>query len=184
MLHPLAPVQSAMLRVRDGGEEVSFLGLFDTGNPAVRPRPFGLAERAAIFSRAMAGQPWWSKAGRLFGRTAGGIRTNLTARLETLAARHAGLTRPHSKLRALQVREAHATAMDAYVPRPSDVPVLLFKTTALDDKFEVMADYGWGGMTPDLEVIEVPGDHLTMFSPEYASRLAREVGTRLGAIRS
>lgn len=56
-------------------------------------------------------------------------------------------------LRALQGREAHAAAMDAYQPRPIDAPRVLFKTAALNDEFETIPGHGWSNLTPDFEVI-------------------------------
>jgi thioesterase domain-containing protein len=109
----------------------------------------------------------------------GGIRVHLQVRGELLLVRRAGITRPHGRIRALQVREAHAAAMDAYRPPPLDVPLVLFKTAAVDDKFEIPADYGWDGLAAGLEIVDVPGEHLTMFSPQHVPVLAREMDARL-----
>jgi thioesterase domain-containing protein len=166
-------------RLRREGEQVEFLGLFDTDNPACGRRKYPLAERVNVYWRSLAGRPGWVKAGRLLARVAGGVRVHLQIRAELLAVRHGGPGRPHGKLRALQVREAHAAAMDAYRPAPLDVPLVLFKRSTVDDKFELPADYGWGGLCSGLEIVEVPGEHLTLFSPENAPRLARELEARL-----
>ena len=173
-------VYEMAVRLRQAGEEVAFLGLFDTENPAVERRKYRLAERAKVHWSALRGLPLWRKAVRLIARLGGGIRTHLQIRGELFLVRHAGLTRPHGRIRALQVREAHAAAMDAYRPPPLDVPLVLFKTAAVDDKFEIPPDYGWSGLAPALDIVEVPGEHLTMFSPRHAPVLAREVDARLG----
>jgi amino acid adenylation domain-containing protein len=167
------------VQLRRAGERISFLGLFDTENPATPWRKYPLAERAATFWRSLDSQPPLARPGLLLGRIFGGLRTHLQVRAELLAVRHAGPGRPHGRLRALHVREAHAAAMDAYRPAPLDVPLLLFRTAAVDDKFEVAPDYGWGGLTPALEILDVPGEHLTMFDPEHAPALAREISNRL-----
>lgn len=174
-------VYEMAVQLRRAGEEVAFLGLFDTENPALERRRYRLAERAKVRWAALAGPSFWRKAGGLVARLCGGIRTHLQIRGELFLVRHVRLTRPYDRIRALQVREAHAAAMDAYRPPPLDVPLLLFKTAAVDDKFEIPPDYGWSGLTPSLEIVEVPGEHLTMFSPRHAPVLAREVDARLGS---
>lgn len=166
-------------QLRRAGEEVGFLGLFDTENPAMARRKYGIGERAKVYWQSLDGKPAWLKTGLLLGRMLGGIRVNLQVRGELLLVRRAGITEPHGKVRALQVREAHAAAMDAYRPPPLDVPLVLFKTAAVDDKFEIPADYGWGGLAAGLEIVDVPGEHLTMFSARHVPVLAREVDARL-----
>jgi amino acid adenylation domain-containing protein len=172
-------VYEMAVQLRRAGEEVGFLGLFDTENPAMERRKYGMGERAKVYWESLVGKPAWLKAWLLLGRMLGGIRVNLQVRGELLLVRRAGITRPHGKIRALQVREAHAAAMDAYQPPPLDVPLVLFKTAAVDDKFEIPPDYGWGGLAAGLEIVDVPGEHLTMFSPRHVPVLAKEVDARL-----
>jgi len=167
------------VQLRRAGEQVGFLGLFDTENPAKAWRRYPLPERAATFWRSLDGRSPLVKPALLLRRILGGLRTHLQVRAERLAVRHAGPGRPHGRLRALHVREAHASAMDAYRPAALDVPLLLFRTAAIDDKFDVAPDYGWDGLTPALEIFDVPGEHLTMFAPEHAPALARELSARL-----
>ncbi|MFT4175499.1 MAG: amino acid adenylation domain-containing protein [Luteolibacter sp.] len=166
--------------LRRAGEEVAFAGLFDTENPAMKWRGYSLSKRVAVFWNSMAG---CSTAGRIAGvavRVADGIGTHFQVKFERWLTRRFPRTAPHGKLRALQVREAHAAAMDVYQPPAVDVPLHLFRTEAVDDKFEVSPDYGWSALTPKLEIIDVPGEHLTMFAPEHAPVLADELAKRLG----
>lgn len=172
-------VYEMAVQLRRAGEDVGFLGLFDTENPAMARRKYGMGERAKVYWDSLDGKPALLKAGLLLGRLLGGIRVNLQVRGELLLVRRAGSTRPHGKIRALQVREAHSAAMDAYRPPALDVPLVLFKTAAVDDKFEIPADYGWGGLAAGLEIVDVPGEHLTMFSPRHVPALAKEVESRL-----
>jgi amino acid adenylation domain-containing protein len=162
-------------RLRAAGEEVAFLGLFDTENPAAAWRRYSLAERAAVFWRASAGRALPLRLARLLGRIAAGIEVHFRVKLEQAAVRHFRRSSPYGRLRALQVREQHATAMDAYRPAPLDLPLHLFRTAAVDDKFAVAPDYGWSALTPRLRIADVPGEHLTMFSPRNAPALAREL---------
>lgn len=173
MVHEMAA------RLRLAGEEVVFLGLFDTENPAMHWRRYPLAERASVFWRSTAGHSLPRRVAGLLGRIAGGVRTHFQVKAEQWAVRRFLRSAPHSTLRSLQVREAHAAAMDAYRPPAVDVPLHLFRTAAVDDKFEIVSDYGWAALTPRLEIVDVPGEHLTMFAPEHVPVLAREVAARL-----
>jgi thioesterase domain-containing protein len=79
----------------------------------------------------------------------------------------------------IQVREAHLQAMRDYQPSSIDCPLLLFKSSVVDDKFEIPEDYGWKRITPDVQIIDVPGRHLDMFDEPHVSTLAREINLRL-----
>ncbi|MEP4078048.1 amino acid adenylation domain-containing protein [Haloferula sp.] len=159
----------------EAGEEVEFLGLFDTENPSVKWRKYGLGERMKVYWNAHASFSWLSRCGIIVSRALEGVATNLRVRAEVSAANEAGLTEAHSKLRMLQVRESHGAAMDAYVPPPLDLEVVLFKTEAVDDKFDVAEDYGWSSLVRNLRILDVPGEHLTMFNREYVQDLAKEM---------
>lgn len=167
------------LQLRKAGEQVLFLGLFDTENPASQWRKYGMGERLAVHWNAMKGRNRAAKASFLIRRVCIGFATNLEGRFHRMAIRCNLRASPHSKLRAAMVREAHAAAMDAYRPGRIDVPVTLFKTEAEDDKFEVASDYGWGLLADGLDIVQVPGEHLTMFSTPHVETLAREVGKKL-----
>ncbi|MGD9418973.1 MAG: amino acid adenylation domain-containing protein [Verrucomicrobiota bacterium JB025] len=158
------------------GEEVEFLGMFDTENPAMDWRKYGMVERMRVFWESMDSASFSERCKQLLIRMCEGIATHLRVAEEVKKARNAGVTRPHSQMRMLQVREAHGAAMDAYVPVPLDLDVVLFKSEAADDKFEVAGDYGWGGLVRSLEIVDVPGAHLTMFEPEHAGDLAERAG--------
>jgi thioesterase domain-containing protein len=49
----------------------------------------------------------------------------------------------------------------------------LFRADAVNDKFEVPSDYGWSHLVRELEILDVPGEHLTLFDKENAPALAR-----------
>lgn len=68
-------------------------------------------------------------------------------------------------------------AMERHRPQYLDCHVTLFRT-ATDDKFEIPGDDGWREMVRSLEIVIVPGDHLTMFDAEHAPGLAREIANR------
>jgi thioesterase domain-containing protein/acyl carrier protein len=165
--------------LRASGEKVEFLGMFDTENPARKWRKYGMKERMKVYWDAHASFSWLSRCGILMSRAIEGVATNIRVRAEVRAAAKAGVTEPHSKLRMLQVRESHGAAMDAYVPKFLDLEVILFKTETVDDKFEVAADYGWGELVKHLKILDVPGEHLTMFDSENVQDLAKQMEEHL-----
>lgn len=70
---------------------------------------------------------------------------------ELLAKTHEVLTHAEDKLPPSSRREAFTTAMARYLPAPLDVPVV-FYSASHDGR-------AWRRLSPDLEVIEVPGGH-------------------------
>jgi thioesterase domain-containing protein len=55
----------------------------------------------------------------------------------------------------------------------------LFKSSVVDDKFEIPPDYGWGVVSSKVDVVEVPGKHLTMFDAPHVGKLAAQINKRL-----
>jgi thioesterase domain-containing protein/acyl carrier protein len=161
------------------GHEIAFVGLCDTINPAESVREYTLMERARVFWNSQEKQHWIRKAGRLLERVGEGVCTHLQVRKQRYAARSSRISEPHSETRMLQVREAHLISMNSYQPSPLGCHVTLFKSKAPDDKFDIPDDYGWSSLAKSLEVIEVEGRHLTIFSKNHVGVLAREITERL-----
>ncbi len=169
----------ARMLVADG-EEVAFVGMFDTLNPAARIREYSLLERLDVFWESQTHPSWIGRIGRVLDRARQGVLTHFRVKNEIRLARNTGVSDPHSEVRMLQIREAHWQSMLTYQPGPLDCRVTLFKSKAPDDKYEIPGDYGWNEVVGSLEIIEVPGEHLTMFDPEHAANLANEISRRLG----
>jgi amino acid adenylation domain-containing protein len=161
------------------GESVAFAGLFDTVNPAAPIREYTLLERAAVFWEAHDHPNLLTRIGRLLARARDGLTTHLRVKKEIRSAREAGNTEPHSDLRMLQVREAHWKSMQLYQPAPLNCHITLFKSQATDDKFDIPDDYGWGSLVKSIDIVEVEGEHLTMFNRRHIRSLAREIAQRL-----
>ncbi|OLR91799.1 polyketide synthase [Actinokineospora bangkokensis] len=76
-----------------------------------------------------------------------------------------------------------ARVAENYTPRPYDGRVVLFRakephplTTQLDPRYKRADDtLGWDEHAPALEVVKVPGDHLTMIDPPNVAVIAREL---------
>jgi amino acid adenylation domain-containing protein/FkbH-like protein len=160
------------------GEEVGFLGLIDTLNPAVPIREYSLPERVSVFWKSHGEEPLLDRIQSLAVRFREGVGTNLRVKAEVAAA-NSGPAEAHSELRGVQLREAHYQAMLAYTPKTYDGRVTLFRASKKSDKFDFPADYGWQGLATDFRIVDVPGDHLTVFDRENIPALASRFGTAL-----
>ena len=163
----------------EAGDTIAFVGLFDTINPDIPIREYSLIERFQVFWDAHHHLGWPVKIRRLISRFSEGISTHIQVRLETRSVKNSKKSEPHSTQRMLQVRESHWQSRQAFRPSPIDCHVCLFKSNIPDDKFHLPDDYGWGSLVKSIDIIEVPGKHLTMFAPRYVANLAKEIFIRL-----
>jgi amino acid adenylation domain-containing protein/FkbH-like protein len=160
------------------GEEIQFLGLIDTMNPAVPVREYSLPERVSVFWKSRAEEPLIGRIQSLAARFRTGVETNLRVRSEVASAR-SELAEAHSDLRGVQLREAHHQAMLAYRPKHLDVRVTLFRADSVNDKYEHPADYGWDSVAGELHIVDVPGEHFSLFGSENIPVLARRFSEQL-----
>jgi acyl transferase domain-containing protein/thioesterase domain-containing protein/acyl carrier protein len=80
-----------------------------------------------------------------------------------------------------------ARVAERYVPEPYAGPVLLLRaqdphplTTTLDPRYLRTDDHlGWDAHCADLEIVRVPGDHLSMIDPPHVSVIAAALSARL-----
>lgn len=156
------------------GHRIDFLGLFDTHNPAVPLRPYSSLERARVFWRMNDHLPLIPRIKKLHARFREGLATRRRILTEVREADIHGPAAAFSDMRRIQVREENWRAMQAYRPRRFDGRITLFCSAEKDDKYEYSADYGWqetarGG----LEIVTVPGHHLSLFSDQNIGGLAR-----------
>jgi amino acid adenylation domain-containing protein len=169
----------------EAGHEVDFLGLFDTHNPTAPCKRYSLPGRFGAFWQQQQDLPLPARLERLRGRIAEGITTHRRVKEEVAAAMSLGPAEAHSDLRRVQVREENWRAMQAYRPRPFKGHLTLFKAMTASDKVEWPEDYGWtpfaGG---GLEIVPVPGQHLTLFDEENVGALAIALETCLRSGRA
>lgn len=167
------------------GHAVDFVGLFDTHSPTDSVHHYSLPGRLRTFWQQQEGVPLLPRLGRLRHRIAEGVATHRRVRAEVAAAQSSGPAAPHSDLRRVQVREENWRAMQAYEPRLFTGRLTLFKATTVSDKVAHSDDYGWGRVAGGgLDVIPVPGQHLTLFEDENVGDLARALASALGALPS
>lgn len=168
-------------QLQNMGHEVTFLGMFDTHNPAAPARAYSPLERLRVFWQDNGGQPLGSRLGGLKDRIGEGLRTHRRVKAELRAARTSGPADAYSDLRRVQVREENWRAMSDYRPRSFAGRITLFKTSHANDKVERPADYGWAPVAKSgLDIISVTGHHLSLFAPEHIGTLASALTQALG----
>lgn len=156
------------------GQAVEFVGLFDTHNPAAPARDYTMTERLRVFWRQNSAVPLGRRLKLVRGRLSEGIRTHRRVKAEIKAAQAGGPAEAYSDLRRVQVRQANWRAMQAYRPQTYQGRITLFKASAISDKIERPADYGWACLAGGgLDIVLVSGEHLTLFAPENIGTLAR-----------
>jgi amino acid adenylation domain-containing protein len=166
--------------LEERGHTVEFLGLFDTHNPTAPARRYSLSGRFNAFWQQQQDLPLPSRLERLRERIAEGIATNRRVKAEVAAALGSGPAEAHSDLRRVQVREENWRAMQAYRPRRFAGRITLFKAMTASDKVEWPEDYGWTEFAGEgLEIVPVPGRHLTLFDEENVEALARALTSQL-----
>ncbi len=156
-------------QVLAAGEEVEFLGLVDTENPAVEARKLSLSERVAVnwTSRNERSASALEKFGNLSKRVGSGLAYRLYFEAEDAVARHLPDAKSPGWLRQVQLRKAHERAMEAYVPGKFSGTLTLFRAKVGNDKFEIGDDYGWAGLVDELDIIGVPGNHISIFHKDH-----------------
>lgn len=165
--------------LEEQGHRVEFLGLFDTHNPTAPSKRYSLPGRLNAFWQQQHDLPLPARLERLRERIAEGIATNRRVKAEVAAAFSSGPAEAHSDLRRVQVREENWRAMQAYKPRPFKGRITLFKAMTLSDKVEWPSDYGWTPYTAGgLEIVPVPGQHLTLFDPGNVGELAKALSAQ------
>jgi amino acid adenylation domain-containing protein len=166
--------------LQERGHKVEFLGLFDTHNPTAPAKRYSLTGRFNAFWQQQQDLPLPSRLERLRERIAEGIATNRRVKAEVAAALGSGPAEAHSDLRRVQVREENWRAMQAFRPRRFMGKITLFKAMTASDKVEWPEDYGWTELAGEgLEIVPVPGRHLTLFDDENVGALARALTSKL-----
>ncbi|MGP3953506.1 SDR family NAD(P)-dependent oxidoreductase [Streptomyces sp. 7N604] len=174
----------AATRLRDQGERVGFLGLIDTILPAALPGPTPeeiLLERFARFAEYV--ETAYGRQLQLPYEELAGMDEH--DQIETLM-RHvaeAGLDMSPGVLEHQRTSYIDARIGERYRPRPYPERVVLYRaqeaqvlTSAIDPRYQRGdTDLGWAPLCPGLEVVPVPGDHLSMIDPPHVEVIARHL---------
>jgi len=165
-------------QLQAAGEEVAFLGLFDTATPDVKMIRVGFAERLRRYLQRKGARRLRDKifqtavyfSGRLFRRV-------LAAPDEIAEA--------HSDDRRRELRGAHARSMHAYSPGRYNGKLTLFRASDHGGNiFDSPHDMGWSRLVGELAVIPASGSHITLFDEGNIGSLAKNLQSGLSACRS
>ena len=152
-------------QLRDGGEEVDLLALFDTFGPGNR-----LFEIARAGSIERMGFRWSDRMQRLRALGIGERGKMLWNALRWRVERSIDLTRSlwlHSRGRALPhamryrlIERSHERAYFGYEPRPYDGPIVLFRAAEHPEEMNATRTLGWENVASgEIQVVELPGSH-------------------------
>jgi amino acid adenylation domain-containing protein len=169
-------------QLRERGEEVGLLALLDSSPEIAEGGGEGVFEDDADFLADMA-----AYVENLWGKRVGVTREDLKGleREEQLARlleafREADFLPPGAGLdqvrRVLDVYRANARAASLYEPKPYCGRVTLYRAGEGED------DFGWGRLTAEpVEVVPVPGHHLTLLAEPNVEVLAERLRASLEA---
>jgi len=168
------------------GEQVEFLGLVDTENPAVEARKLSISERIAVNwnKRNLADKGVIEKVGKIGARIGSGLAYRLYFEAEDAVARTLPQAKGAGWLRQVQLRKAHEKAMEFYEPGTFNGKLTLFRALVGGDKFAIGDDYGWSDLVDDLEIVDVPGNHVSVFHRDNIDAIAAAFRKALQAIET
>ncbi|MCQ4079718.1 SDR family NAD(P)-dependent oxidoreductase [Streptomyces sp. RB6PN25] len=175
-------------RLHDAGEPVDYLGLIDTILPAALPGTDSKEmvlerfKRFAEYIEITYGRPLRLPYEEL-ARSAEDDQIEIVMRLVA----ETGLDMSPGILEHQRTSYIDARIGEHYQPQPYAGHVVLYRaqeaqvlTTALDPRYlRYETDLGWAPLCPSLEVVPVPGDHLTMIDPPHVTVIARHLVTSL-----
>jgi acyl transferase domain-containing protein/thioesterase domain-containing protein len=163
-------------QLRAAGEQV-LLVLLDTFHPACRARGPSRRERLEHVVAEGYG-PYVARTGTAkLVRMLDGLRHDLQIRYY----QRLGLPLPW-ELRELHVTEAFDQAAARYVTQRYDGPVILYKARIVNAAFDhVGPTLGWAEFAPQLDVVEVPGDHKTVMYEPNVDVLIRHLKASVAA---
>ena len=166
-------------KLRAEGRPITLLGFFDAAGPDAHLFSPSGVEKLRIRLGQLARSPK-VVAGQIV--RAQGLRLRRRfERLSVVARQKLGLSMPQS-LVVRRVIEGNITAVRNHVFVPTDQPLTVFKAT--DDQHLGgplhRNGMGWARVANGgVEVIAVPGDHMSMFAPPHVEPLARAIESAL-----
>jgi amino acid adenylation domain-containing protein len=160
-------------QLRRQGQHVALLVLFDAENPSSKRN---LSKREAAFAGFLLIGQWLRQQYRRLRHLRGRevvtyLRGVLAWRIHSMKQRIWTIVH-RSELQAgaavngqqLDVSRILPLCVEDYEPQPYDGPTLLFQRVDRPTGRYRDSQYGWGKLATNLQICEVPGDHMTMFS--------------------
>jgi thioesterase domain-containing protein len=83
--------------------------------------------------------------------------------------------------RLLRVYKTNIQAYRSYVPHPYEGPITLIRAEEAAFPPDLGAELGWDKLTPhSVDLLHVPGDHITLLAEPHVRTLAGQLRARLG----
>ena len=176
-------------QLHKAGEEVAFVGLIDSPNPADPPVRMSLSERTKRRLEIASHLSPLDQLRYFAGRASGKVSANLEKwrgqrKLANLEQQNGTLVPEDARL--LNVITVHDQVVSAYRPTPFAGRLTLFRAKDLDDGYAYKKDLGWTEFARDgLQLIEVASEHYEMLKPPYvqfvANKLAEAIQSALAS---
>ncbi len=151
-------------QLRQIGEDVDLLVIFDVSNPSAPPRQRTLRQWCAHHAASLRGRPLTEKLRYLAKRAAGKLLAN--CRLGSVAGETSSLDSAMHLARR-------------YRPEPYDGRVLLFVARNKPGRLEFADDLGWRRVVPALDIRYSSADHLSLLKEPYVAEIASHLSEAL-----
>ena len=151
------------------GRDVRFVAVLDAQGPDGRPPVRGAAKIGAHL-RQVARHGW-----RHIARVLQFRRENRQIEAELASARP-------GEVNGANLVMANVRAVEAYQPRPISCPIVIFRADASfwDSPQALRSGLGWASVAgAGWDLIDIPGDHLSILAEDNVAHLARHLSARL-----
>ena len=157
-------------QMEDAGDEVETLVLYDIPNPAIVNRT-GALTRIKNFWDRQDDTVAPIKVAKLTKRTLKAVRDRAKTEIENRIARGKSEEIGSAFWRHRKARERHMLIEESYLPQRLQGPLRIVSAIGNGSKFRVDEHMGWGVVSDNLKIREVPGTHLELFNEEYVKGL-------------
>ncbi|HRK42997.1 MAG TPA: amino acid adenylation domain-containing protein [Gemmobacter sp.] len=154
----------------EAGRDVRFVAVLDAQGPDGRPPVQGAGKIVAHLGQIR--RHGWRHVARVLHFR----RENRQIEAELASARPGEVNGANLVL-------ANVAAVEAYQPRPIACPLLIFRADASfwDSRKALETGLGWSSVAAGgWQLIDIPGDHLSILEPQNVGALARHLMVRLG----
>jgi len=163
----------------DSAIPVETLLLFDTPNPA-REHEFknGFSSRLVSDWRSKDDEVLLKQVHRFGVHLIEGFQNKVEylSHIRALKNEHGDVLDLPENLRILKIQEAHRKLLEDYQPAPYEGRTFLFRALVQSGSYDFNRSMGWNALIPDLQVIDITGNHETIFSAPNVRALSRDCG--------
>ncbi|MEM7600656.1 MAG: thioesterase domain-containing protein, partial [Verrucomicrobiota bacterium] len=164
-------------QLEDSATPVDTLLLFDTPNPA-REKEFknGFSSRLASDWRSQNDEVLLKQVRRFGVHLIEGFQNKVEylSHIRTLKKEHGEVLDLPEHLKILKIQEEHRKQLEEYIPATYDGRAILFRALIQSGSYEFNRSMGWNTVMPHLNVVDVTGNHETIFNQPNVIGLGRE----------